>query len=72
MIWHGRAECWHRTLTYCTTNATYHVTLVVHVCAIAHLAKWVFEDCLGGSAKRARPRKENLYLVLQLSILFGT
>ncbi len=38
---------------------TYHVTLVIHVCATAHLTKWVFGVCLGGPSKRAGHRKEN-------------
>jgi hypothetical protein len=42
-----------------TAYATYHVTLVVHVCATAHLTNWVCRDCLGGPAKRAELRWEN-------------
>ena len=44
-----------------TSYATYHVTLVVHVCAAAHLADWVCLDCLGGLSKRVGPRWENFY-----------
>jgi len=32
---------------------------VVHVCATAHLAKWVFGVCIGGLARRAGPRRKN-------------
>ena len=42
-----------------TPTVTYHVTLVVHVCATPHLTKWIFGVCLGGPAKRVGPRREN-------------
>jgi len=34
-----------------TVYATYHVTLMVHVCDTAHLPNWVWLDCSGGPAK---------------------
>ena len=39
--------------------AMYHVTLMVHVCANAHLTNWICLDCLGGLAKRVGHRWEN-------------
>jgi len=54
--------CMWAHVLYVQPYVTYHVTLVVHVCATTHLTKWVFGVCLDGPAKRSRPRRENLHL----------